>query len=70
MTASFAFGSDGLRHIQIWAYEGSDFRDALLAFLKEQGVSLPSAEGEAPDIEDGIPEAMQQAVVPVICHAD
>jgi S1-C subfamily serine protease len=43
---------------------------ALLAFLNEQGVSLPSAEGEAPDFEDGIPEAMQQAVVPVICHAN
>lgn len=32
VTASFVFGSEGLRHIQIWAYEGSDYRSALMAF--------------------------------------
>lgn len=32
VTASFVFGSEGLRHIQIWAYEGQDYREALLAF--------------------------------------
>ena len=32
VTASFVFGSERLRHIQIWAYEGQDYKDALLAF--------------------------------------
>lgn len=31
VTASFVFGPQGLRHIQIWAYEGPDYREALLA---------------------------------------
>jgi serine protease Do len=41
---------------------------ALLGFLREEGVSLPRHEGAALDVEDGIPQAMQQAVVPVICR--
>jgi S1-C subfamily serine protease len=41
---------------------------ALLAFLVEEGVSLPRHEDADLDVEDGIPEAMQQAVVPVICR--
>lgn len=30
--ASFVFGSEGLRHIQIWAYSGPAYQEALLAF--------------------------------------
>jgi len=41
---------------------------ALLAFLVEQGVSLPRHEDADLDVEDGIPEAMQQAVVTVVCR--
>ena len=52
VTASFVFGSEGLRHIQIWAYEGQDYKDALLAFhdaysyLSEKFGSLRSDESE------------------------
>ena len=39
-----------------------------LAFLGAEGVSMPRLGGALPAIEDGIPNAMQQAVVPVICR--
>lgn len=42
---------------------------ALLAFLEDQGVSLPRHETTLLDVEDGIPAAMQQAVIPVICRS-
>jgi serine protease Do len=42
---------------------------ALVAFLAGEGVALPPAAAPAPDLDEGVPEAMQQAVVPVICHA-
>ena len=41
---------------------------ALMAFLGAEGVSMPRLGGALPAIEDGIPDAMQQAVVPVICR--
>ncbi len=54
VTASFVFGSERLRHIQIWAYEGQDYRDALLAFheaysyLSENFGSLQSGNSKVP----------------------
>jgi serine protease Do len=42
---------------------------ALVDFLAGAGVALPPAAAPAPDLDEGVPEAMQQAVVPVICHA-
>jgi S1-C subfamily serine protease len=42
--------------------------DGLLEFLEEQGVSLPRQGAEPVDFDAGIPEGMQRAVVPVICH--
>ena len=41
---------------------------ALMAFLGAEGVSMPRLGGALPAIEDGIPNAMQEAVVPVICR--
>jgi hypothetical protein len=32
ITASFVFDAGGLKHIQLWAYEGQDFTKALSAF--------------------------------------
>ena len=42
--------------------------DGLLEFLDEQGVSLPRQTAAPVDFDAGIPEGMQRAVVPVICH--
>jgi hypothetical protein len=42
--------------------------DGLLEFLDEQRVSLPRQSAEPVDFDAGIPEGMQRAVVPVICH--
>lgn len=40
----------------------------LLAFLEAEGTSLPRQDPEPVDFDEGIPEGMQQAVVPLICH--
>jgi S1-C subfamily serine protease len=41
---------------------------ALAGFLADAAVRLPHAPAPAADLDDGIPDAMQQAVVPVLCH--
>ena len=54
VTASFVFASERLRQIQIWAYEGQDYEDALLAFheaysyLSENFGSLHSDNSKIP----------------------
>lgn len=41
----------------------------LLAFLEAEGASLPR-QGNAPvEFDNGVPEVMQNAVLPVLCHA-
>lgn len=53
-TVSFVFDSERLRHIQVWAYEGQDYEEALLAFhgaysyLGENFGSLHSGDAEVP----------------------
>lgn len=42
--------------------------DGLLEFLADQGVSLPRQSATHVDFDAGIPEGMQRAVVPVLCH--
>jgi serine protease Do len=42
--------------------------DGLLKFLSEQGTSLPRQNVDQIDFNAGIPEGMQRAVVPVLCH--
>lgn len=54
VTASFVFASERLTHIQIWAYEGTDYKDALRAFhgaysyLSENVGSLQSGNSKIP----------------------
>lgn len=54
VTASFVFGTAGLRHVQVWVYEGEVYRDALQAFheaysyLSESFGLLRSDAGQLP----------------------
>ncbi len=54
ITASFVFGSSGLFHIQLWAYEGQDYSSALEAlhgvygYLSDQYGPLATDEGRIP----------------------
>jgi serine protease Do len=41
--------------------------DELLSFLATEGVSLPRVGDSLPNFDEGIPESLQKAVVPVIC---
>ena len=47
-----------------YAVTGSE----LLAFLEAEGTSLPRQDAAPADFDNGIPEDMQRAVVPVLCH--
>jgi S1-C subfamily serine protease len=47
-----------------YAVPGQD----LLDFLDSEGVSLPRIGSEPVDFDEGIPDGMQRAVVPVICR--
>jgi hypothetical protein len=40
---------------------------ALLAFLDAEGIGVPRRPAGA-DLDDGVPDAMQRAVIPVICR--
>lgn len=46
-----------------YAVEGA----ALLAFLAAQGVALPPPVLAIGDVEEGLPQALQDAVIPVVC---
>lgn len=46
-----------------YAVEGA----ALLAFLAAQGVALPPPVLAIEDVEEGLPQALQDAVIPVVC---
>jgi len=67
ITASFVFGPHGLRHIQLWAYEGQDREKALRAFhgvygyLSEQ---LGPLHSDGTPIPRGISEDSLTALVP------
>lgn len=46
-----------------YAVEGA----ALLAFLSAQGVALPPPVLAIEDVEEGLPQALQDAVISVVC---
>src|SRR5204863_2934916 len=71
ITASFVFGAQGLNHIQLWAYEGSDSAKAFAAFhqayrylstefgeLQSDGSPIPAGLSEA-ELAARIPEAFK-----------
>ena len=40
----------------------------LIAFLDDHGVLYPRSDGAGFDVEDGIPQAVQDAIVPIVCR--
>lgn len=54
ITISFVFDADGLYHIQLWAYEGEDYRSAVKAlhrvykYLSEEYGALTTGRGPLP----------------------
>ena len=57
ITASFVFDASGLKHIQLWAYEGQDFAKALSAFHEAYSYlseHLGSLESEGAPVPAGL----------------
>ena len=42
----------------------------LLSFLESEGVSFPRGREALFDVDEGVPDTMQQAVVPIFCEVD